>query len=256
MTGHDTALRRVTAEGLLLAGGGRATLLQIAHPLVARGVYEHSDFAARPLTRLRSTLLYSYAVLFGSAAEAEKMSRFVRAMHSRVRGPGYAADDPALLVWVNATLYDTAMLLYQRTFGPLSEADADECHRRYSVVATSIGCPPDAWPPDRAAFARYYDDMLASLRVGAEAREIAGALLSTSTLPIALRPIQPLVRFVTVGLLPEPVRAGYGFRWTARQQRRLDRALSVTAAVYPRLPARLRHLPKDWSLAELRRPRS
>ena len=42
-------IRRVAREGLLLAGGGRATLLQVAHPGVAHGVYDHSDFADRPL---------------------------------------------------------------------------------------------------------------------------------------------------------------------------------------------------------------
>jgi uncharacterized protein (DUF2236 family) len=246
-------IRRVAGESVLLAGGGRATLLQIAHPAVAQGVFEHSDFAERPLDRLGTTLSYVYGVLFGTRAEGEAISRAVTAMHRRVTGPGYDASDPDLQVWVNATLFDTALLLFQRVFGPLSPADLDVCYRQYSVLATSIGCPEDAWPAGRAAFGRYWTHMIETLPVGEPAREIATALLWPANMPVALRPAIPLHRFVTVGLLPEPIRAGFGYSWSARQQRRLDRGLSVTAAVYPRAPRVLRHALKDHYLADLRR---
>jgi len=245
-------IRRVAREGLLLAGGGRATLLQIAHPGVAQGVYEHSDFADRPLDRLRTTMSYVYGVLFGTRGEAQAISRAVAAMHRRVTGPGYHADDPELQVWVNATLFDTALVLYQRVVRPLTAADADTCYRQYSVLATSIGCPEDAWPADRRAFARYWHHMIGTLRVSAAAREIADALMWPRRLPVALRPGIPLNRFVTIGLLPEPIRDGYGYRWTDRRQRLLDRGLVAAASVYPHLPHALRQAPKDYYLADLR----
>ncbi|GAA2674895.1 oxygenase MpaB family protein [Actinoplanes palleronii] len=250
--GDAAVIRRVAAESLLLAGGGRATLLQIAHPEVARGVHDHSDFAERPLDRLRTTMTYVYGVLFGTRAEGEAISRAVAAVHRRVTGPGYRADDPDLQVWVNATLFDTAVLLHQRVFGPLPDAELDTCYQQYSVLATSIGCPADAWPADRAAFQRYWTHMIETVRVGAPAREIASALLRPATMPAVLRPGIPFHRFVTVGLLPEPIRAGYGYTWSARQQRRLDRGLSVTSAVYPRVPLVLRHALKDHYLRDLR----
>ncbi|WIM98547.1 oxygenase MpaB family protein [Actinoplanes oblitus] len=248
----DAVIRRVAGESLLLAGGGRATLLQVAHPAVAQGVYEHSDFAERPLDRLRITLSYVYGVLFGTRDEARAISRAVSARHRRVTGPGYDAADPDLQVWVNATLFDTATLLHQRVFGPLSPAELDVCYRQYSVLATSIGCPEDAWPACRAAFRRYWDHMIDTIAVGEPAREIAAAVLRPAHLPVALRPGIPVNRFVTVGLLPGPIRDGYGFTWTARQQRRLDRVLSVTSAVYPRVPRRLRQVLKDHYLRDLR----
>ena len=245
-------IRRVAREGLLLAGGGRATLLQIAHPAVARGVLEHSTFADRPLDRLRGTLSYVYGVLFGTRAEAAAISRAVHARHTRVTGPGYAANDPDLQVWVNATLYDTALLLFQRVLGPLSASEADTCYRQYRVLATAIGCPEHAWPADRTAFAHYYDDMIGRLRVSGPARRIADTLLRPDTLPALLRPAAPVNRFLTVGLLPAPIRAGFGYPWTARQQRRLDRCLAVATTVYPRLPDRLRQAPKEHYLSDLR----
>ncbi|WP_433380479.1 oxygenase MpaB family protein [Actinoplanes sp. CA-142083] len=251
--GDDAVIRRVAREGLLLAGGGRATLLQIAHPGVAQGVYDHSDFADRPLDRLRGTLSYVYGVLFGTREEARAISRAVAAMHRRVTGPGYFADDPALQVWVTATLYDTAMVLYQRVVRPLSAADADACYQQYSVLATSIGCPSSAWPADRAAFEAYWDHMIGTLRVSAEARVIANALMWQRNLPIPLRTGVPLNRFVTIGLLPAPIRAGYHFAWSPRRQRLLDRGLAATSVVYPHLPHRVRDAAKDYYLKDLRR---
>jgi uncharacterized protein (DUF2236 family) len=249
----SSVIRRVAREGLLLGGGGRATLLQLAHPGVAQGVYEHSTFAERPLDRLRATMSYVYGVLFGTKDEARAVSRAVHALHTRVVGAGYQANDPDLQVWVNATLYDTAMVLYQRVLGPLSAADADTCYQQYSVLATAIGCPRRAWPADRAAFARYWRHTIDTIQVGDAAREIATTLLWPRRLPAALRPAIPVNRFVTIGLLPAPVRAGYGYPWSARRQRRLDRGLALASAVYPRLPGRLRQAPRDYYLSDLRR---
>jgi uncharacterized protein (DUF2236 family) len=246
-------IRRVAREGLLLAGGGRAALLQVAHPGVARGVYDHSDFADRPLDRLRTTMGYVYGVLFGTREEARAISRAVVAMHRRVTGPGYHADDPGLQVWVNATLYDTAMVLYQRVVRPLPDADADTCFRQYSVLATAIGCPESAWPADRAAFTTYWQEMISSLTVSAEARVIANALMWPRGLPVGLRPGIPLNRFVTIGLLPEPIRAGYHFSWSPRRERLLDAGLSAASVVYPHLPHRVRDAAKDYYLNDLRR---
>jgi uncharacterized protein (DUF2236 family) len=221
----DAVIRRVAGEGLLLAGGGRATLLQVAHPGVAQGVAEHSSFAARPLDRLRTTLSYVYGVIYGTRSEAEAISRAVAGVHAKVAGPGYSANDPDLQVWVNATLFDTATLLYERVFGRLPEAEADVCYQQYSVLATAIGCPRSAWPADRAAFREYWEHMLTTVVVGDAARRIATSLLWPKGFPVALRPAIPVNRFLTVGLLPEPIRAGFGFSWSPRRERMLDRAL-------------------------------
>ena len=58
----ERKLADIGAEGVLLAGAGRAILLQIANPAVGHGVAEHSNFVARPFDRFRATLTYVYAV--------------------------------------------------------------------------------------------------------------------------------------------------------------------------------------------------
>jgi uncharacterized protein (DUF2236 family) len=249
----SAVIRRVAREGLLVAGGGRATVLQIAHPLIAQGAAEHSRFTDRPLTRLHNTMTYLYGVVFGTREEAEKVSRAVAAMHRKVTGPGYAAGDPALQVWVAATLYDTAMVLYQSAFGPLPAADADVCYQQYSVLATAIGCPENAWPASRLEFSEYWRDMVTSLHVSDTSREIAHTLLFPANLPFAVRLAAPLNRFVTIGLLPAPIRDRLGYSWTPRQDRLLRHGLQLTSRLYPRLPDALRQAPKTFYLSAIRR---
>ncbi|MGH2727734.1 MAG: oxygenase MpaB family protein, partial [Actinomycetota bacterium] len=77
---------RVNKEQVMLLGGGRALLLQLAHPMVAAGVAQHSDFASDPLKRLRRTLDATLAIVFGTIAEAERAAAQVRAVHNAVRG--------------------------------------------------------------------------------------------------------------------------------------------------------------------------
>src|SRR4051812_46738569 len=105
----DAMIRRVDGENVLLLGGGRALLMQIAHPSVAAGVAGHSDFASGPFARLQRTLEASYTIVFGTETEARRTAAAIKAVHERVTGPGYYANDPALLLWVHATLVDTSL---------------------------------------------------------------------------------------------------------------------------------------------------
>ncbi|XHU06452.1 oxygenase MpaB family protein [Amycolatopsis sp. WGS_07] len=185
--GDSSAIRKVACESLLILGCGRATILQNAHPGIAQGTAAHSGFARNPLRRLHHTMIYLYGVVFGTREEAAGVSRTVVALHRKVAGPGYSADDPALQVWVAATMYDTAITLYEGAFGPLPPAEADECYQQYSVLATAIGCPREAWPASRRDFASYWQSMIATMRIDDTSREIAEALLCPSRLPVAWR---------------------------------------------------------------------
>src|SRR5213596_3582470 len=67
-------------------GGGPAVLLQVAHPLVAVGVVEHSDYRRDLWRRLRRTLQALYLITYGTRAEADRAGQAVRLVHERVRG--------------------------------------------------------------------------------------------------------------------------------------------------------------------------
>jgi uncharacterized protein (DUF2236 family) len=245
------ALRQVAGEGILLAGGARAILLQVANPAVARGVDEHSDFAARPVNRLHATLRYVYAVTCGTDADRERVAEAVNAVHRQVVGPGYDAGDPELQLWVAATIYDTAVDLYERIFGVLPAPRAEEVYRGYAIVGTTLQMPAERWPADRAAFGAYWAKALADLRVGDDARRIAHDLLHPSA--VAMRALAPTIRLFTGGLLPPSLRDDYGLPWSARRQRGFDRMLRAAAVGYPHLPAPVRELPVRFYLHAVRR---
>src|SRR5436190_14118997 len=110
---------RVNGEWALLLGGGRALILQVAHPLVAAGVAQHSGYREDPWGRLYRTLDVTTRIVFGDAATSRAAARELRAVHARVRGRAddatpYDARDPDLLLWVWATLVDTSLLVYTR----------------------------------------------------------------------------------------------------------------------------------------------
>lgn len=240
-------------DAVLIAGGARAILLQIAHPAIGRGVLEHSDFDDRPLDRLWSTLGYAYAVVFGTDAERAAAVRLVNRAHAPVRGAlddgqRYTAYDPALQMWVAATLYDTAVTVHAELFGPLDERTADAFYASYSALGTSLQVPAEAWPADRAAFREYWDAMLPALSADASTRALSRRLMFATSLPAHLRAAMPLARLVTAGLLPPPVRELYGVRWTPRAARRYSRIMRVAGAVWPLLPRGIRQWPKSYAL--------
>src|SRR3954452_22956360 len=90
---------RVNREGALLLGGGRALLLQVAHPLVAAGVSEHSNFREDPFGRLYRTLDTVTTIVFDSTSDAKEAAERLRRVHTRVKGEAedgtpYVATDP------------------------------------------------------------------------------------------------------------------------------------------------------------------
>jgi ER-bound oxygenase mpaB/B'/Rubber oxygenase, catalytic domain len=111
---EDAVIRRIGNESIVLLGGGRALLMQLAHPKVAAGVADHSGFEADPFGRLRRTLEAVNTIVYGTAEEADRVAKILWAVHERVTGADYRANDPELLLWVNATLIDTALRIHPR----------------------------------------------------------------------------------------------------------------------------------------------
>ncbi|MFF2496066.1 oxygenase MpaB family protein [Agromyces sp. NPDC058064] len=268
--GNDP-FRRHAAEGVLLLGGGAAILLQLADPRVARGVARHSDFAGRPLDRLFGTLDYVYAVGFGDEAVRRAAVRRVNARHAPVRGDAadsadgeadeagdarsarYSAFDADAQRWVASTLLATALAVEERLWGPLDEREADAIVRGYAPLGGSLQAGREGWPASRAEFEAWWQARLAALDVGDDARGVARILLGGSAaLPPGTRLLLPLVRLSTAALLPAPIRAAYGFRWTPRAERVSAAWLRGIAIVWPLLPRVVRHAPMRGSLRRAR----
>src|SRR3954471_2813173 len=175
--GPDAVIRRVNGEGALLLGGGRAVLMQIAHPSVARGVAEHSDFQRDPFGRLVATLNTMTSVVFGDSARSQRAVAGMNAVHARVKGDGYNATDPELLLWVYATLIDTALDIHRRFLRPLGSAEAAQFYAESMAVAEVLGVPKPIQPPTLSAFHQYVGRMIDTLEVSDEARRQAEVVL-------------------------------------------------------------------------------
>lgn len=250
-------LADIGAEAVLLAGAGSAVLLQLADPAVGRGVAEHSNFAERPLDRLAATMGYVYAVVYGSEEQLAAARRAVNRAHAPVRGkadgasPGYNAFDPESQLWVVATLYNTAVSVYERVYGTLDGEAADRVYREYARIGTALQLPAELWPADRAAFTHYWNERLAGLAPAPEAVRAARELLHPAVGPLWLRMNMPLMRLLTAGLLTESLRAAYGLPWGPRRKRGFDALMRMLAAAYPKLPRRIRHRPRDYYLGRI-----
>ncbi|MGP4028042.1 oxygenase MpaB family protein [Actinomadura sp. 3N407] len=238
-------LRALAAEPLIGLGAGRALLMQLAHPRVARGVAEHSDFADRPLARLFGTLDFLLIVTYGTPEEVARIAAKVRGVHTAVRGEGYTGNDPDLQLWVNATLIDSALHIYEHVMRPGDDEPdlAEEYYRQSRVVAEVLGCPLESQPADLAAFRAYMAETLAGLEVTDTAREVAAAVLW----PRKLRPLAPAMavfRLLTAALLPETLRERYGLPWTHNRRRAAGLLLRTATGLHHLTPGPLRRPPQ------------
>src|SRR5215467_6480064 len=264
--------RQLHREVVLLAGWGRAILLQLAHPLVAQGVADHSTFADTRwgrATRLRRTLGAMLALTFGAPEESAAAVRVINHIHDRVHGrlaaeagpipagARYSAHDPALLAWVHATLVDTFLVTYERFVAPLTQEERDRYCVEAAAAAPGLGIPDDMVPATADALANYMERMLASgdIVVTDTARRLAADVLSLG-LPAVVQPFIAPARLPVVGMLPASIRAAYGFTWTRRHERALHCMAAASRLVLPALPPILRYWPAARRAADRESARS
>ncbi len=264
---------RLNREATLLLGAGpRALLMQIAHPLVAEGVAQHSRFREDPWRRLRATLRSYLTIIYGSTAEARaeiaRLNRFHRSVRgpvsdpaaARALGPAYDARDPELSLWVHATLIDATLVANERWIGHLGRDRRAGFYAESLPIGRAFGVPAGILPPDIDAFDAYLARMVGPegpVQVGPLARDLAEVILRPP-----LGPLHPLLAPVpaslyawtmwpAIELLPERIRQGYGL--TGGRRERLVSAWLTTGyrAWRPILPIGLRTMP--WALkADLR----
>lgn len=244
----SSAIWRIAREHALLLGGPAAAILQIAHPAVALGVANHSDFRADTLSRLRRTIEAVYTITFSSPAEIEAMSARVRAAHLRVRGESpqrYSAFSPDAQMWVLATLIQLSVQMYERFICPLDAADREEFLLGMRDFGTWFGLPAGYGPQGWTDFAIYYEDMLRSGILGSlpVSKELARHIVYPRR-PATLRPLWPLASFAAREFLPSPLREQLGLPRTAFSQLAALSFDAVLPRVIPALPDRLRFAPQ------------
>jgi uncharacterized protein (DUF2236 family) len=254
-------LRRVHRERALALAGPRALLMQAAHPLAVAGLLAHTTALDEPYERLARTARVMSTIGFGSKQDADRAAARVRAMHRHVRGrlpqavgcypagTPYRADDPELLMWVLFTLVDSALVVYRTYVGGLDREEQAGLWRDYRVMGRLFGLRAGDMPDGIEGLDAYRRAMLEGddLFVSDWAREHARRIVLQPPVPWAARPLVETVNFITIALLPDPIRARYGFSPLppAFVRKALVRggAEYVKRAVLPVLPNRLRLVP-------------
>lgn len=254
--GPDSVTWRVNREGVLLVGGGTALILQLAHPLVAAGVSQHSNYREDPWGRLYRTLDLTTKIVFGSTATAEEASARIRHTHGRVRGKlgEDAGDLPAgtpydarthdLVMWVHATLVHTSLLVYQRYVGKLTIAEQRAYYEEQKLLGEQFGVPREHQPATFADFNDYFEGMLAGDRIVVTdaLRDVVDAVMNPD-LPFVARPVIEAMNLATVGHLPASLREELGLPWGPNRARLLEASRVVLGAALPVLPKLLREFP-------------
>jgi len=231
----------------VLLGWVRAILLQLAHPLIAAGVADHSSFRGgigAAFSRLHHTVGAMLALTFGGEDDRERALEAIRTIHRRVHGSlsescgrfpadtPYSAEDPALLLWVHATLIDSILRVYDRLVAPLSGTDRDAYCVDAAEVAIALGAHAQDVPRSWHALQGYLDAQYASgiIEPCTQARELAAALLAPSSSAL-MAPVAAIMRVVAAGLLPDDLHRAYGFEWSPRRERvfRMTMAMLRTA---------------------------
>lgn len=196
-----------------LAAGVRALLMQALHPGALAGVWDHSRFREDPLGRLANTIRWIFTVTYGSRAQAEGASAFVRRIHRHVVGEyvdgrgvrrPYAANDPDLATWVHLAFTDAFLEAHRAWGGPIP-GGPDEYVREWAVAGRlmHVPAPPESVAALKDALRSYAEAGL--LRRDERTSEVV-AFLRDAPLPASLRPAYRLLFAGAVGTLERPYR--------------------------------------------------
>jgi uncharacterized protein (DUF2236 family) len=227
LTGPGSLTWRVCRERVVPLGGLSALLLQLAHPLVAAGVAEHSSFHDDPTRRLTLTLEMLLVTTFGDVRQVGEMTRRIANIHRFVngslqqdtgewrKGTHYSATSPDLCLWVYATIIETTLNSYGAFVRPLDENERAELYRESEKFGQLYGVGKDIRPGSYQEFQDYYARTLSRLTAGDQARSVARLILRAKLRGI---PIPPWGYLLAAGLLPAPLRTQYGLPWSAAQR--------------------------------------
>jgi uncharacterized protein (DUF2236 family) len=240
----------------LITGAGVALLLQVAHPTVAAGVREHSDFERDPWGRLWRTLDFVNLFIYAGPEAAARTGRALRDMHRSIKGVApdgrrYHALEPEAYAWVHATLCE-AILGSHRLFG--QRLRPDEVLRFYDewrTLGRLLGVRDRDLPEDWIGFRRYFDRMvderledndvvqkvIRTLRDPAPPPFVAG--LHPAVWRVLRYPSARATELATTALLPPRLRAQVGLALGRREARELRALQALSRGATPVMPESL-----------------
>jgi uncharacterized protein (DUF2236 family) len=249
----DSVLWQISREPVLMLFGMRALLLQIAHPVVAQGVADHSSYRKNPFARGIRTFQAVHAIVFGSRDSAIKTALAVHRTHARVYGQfkdplpqgfsrDYSARDPQALLWVAATLLDTSVFAYELCIKPLSDNDKEQYFQEGKRFGQLFGVPLSLYPATWQEFTQWMAHTIASDRIAVTpaSRDIFQGLLFSTWLTRLLTPINRSIAAMT---LPHKLKQQFGLKQTLWVKVTFKALLFLTIGIMRIIPRRFRAVP-------------
>ena len=239
--GPGSVTWRVSTDLGRPVAGLRALMLQALHPLAMAGVDQHSNWRADPVGRLAATSGYLAAITFGDRAAAEQAAARVRRIHEHITGTDtitgqrYQASDPALLLWVHATLVDSGIVAAGMFGTSLPALDADRYVAEMVAAAELVGVPAGQVPASLSDLDSYLTVSRPALRCTPAAAESMAYLLDPPGLDEDMAEIWADIREGVVATLPSWAQDMYGYPaapLTPARQTEIRQALGVLDAVF------------------------
>jgi len=228
--GPGSVAWRRASDARVALGAGPALVLQVAHPVVAAGVREFSDFERDPWGRLLRTLDYATLLVYGGPEAAARTARVTREMHRPIRGVTpdgrpYSALEPRAYAWVHATLVEMVVAAHAVFARPLPAVEVERLYAEWLSLGALLGVRERDLPPTWAGFRAYVDatvrDELADSDVVQTVLRTLGrpaappvALVPGAAWSVALRGPSAVAGLATRALLPPVLRARLGLAWT------------------------------------------
>ena len=249
--GPNSLTWKVNRESALFLGAGRAALLQLAHPWVAAALDRHSNLRADPVGRFHGTFRVVFTMIFGTLEQALAASRRVYNLHTRIqgevpesvaafaRGSRYQANEVNALVWVFATLVQSALLAYNTVLPSLTGEERETYYAESKKLAALFGIPPESLPSDWHGLERYVDGMtvFGVLGVTSLSRDLARRVMHGRG---SWMWVPSWYRALTASWMPEPLRCAFGLAYGVREQAAEARARRRLPHVYGLLPGQVR----------------
>lgn len=214
--GPDSVTWRVHGDvTTMMVGGIAGLLLQMLHPAVLAGVWDHSNFRADMHGRLRRTARFIATTTYAPEAHARAAIERVRAIHAKVTGTlpdgtPYRADDPRLLAWVHVTETWSFLAAWRRYAEPrMSAVDQDRYFAEMSRVALALGADPV--PQTRREAEGLIAAMRDELRADERTRIVAQLVLGQRPAELLARVPQALIMQAGVDLIPGWARRLHAF---------------------------------------------
>jgi uncharacterized protein (DUF2236 family) len=259
MHAPDSLTVRSAGDVLSYLMTGRTFVMQVAHPAVGAGVWEHSAFRQDPWRRLReidrSGRNFALSGREASRAEGARL-RYLHRNISGVDSHGrhYHALEPHVYGWVHTVFLDSIVTMYRLYGTPLTRAQEEQLFVEWRQGGRMFGLKDRDMPATLDEYWQRYDHMIAT---ECEYNPAVASVLGTGTppkppllrrMPSALWPVvwKPLGAFsrqLTLFSLPPAFRAKIAAHepWSEREERRMQRFSAVVRALVPALPRRLRY---------------